>query len=145
MIQSYLVDIPLIIRIHWVKNRSKTERLVVISWETNPWFNYCDPNWELICCSKWHSGTSQVSTPPELAIGTHFHVQHITKTTQYLYMKMEKPLGKYFPSSVFLLLGGTMQIVNTYPCVLKLIGQVWESHKTISINTNHSYHQCSSP
>ena len=25
--------------------------------DTNPWSNFCDPHWELICRNKWHSGT----------------------------------------------------------------------------------------
>ena len=29
-----------------------------------------------------------------------------------------------------------MQAENTYSCILKVTGQVWESHKSISINTN---------
>ena len=44
------------------------------------------------------------------------------------------------PSSVSLISGGTMQPENTYSCILKVTGQVWESQKRISINTNHSYH-----
>ena len=48
------------------------------------------------------------------------------------------------PSSVSLLSGSTEQPENTYYCILKLTGQVWESQKGISINTNHSYHHRSS-
>ena len=43
------------------------------SWDTNPWSNFCDPHWELICPTKWHPGTSAISTPPEIAVGMHFH------------------------------------------------------------------------
>ena len=49
------------------------------------------------------------------------------------------------PSSVSLLSGGTVQPENTYSHILKATGQVWENQKRISINTNHSYHQRSSP
>ena len=49
------------------------------------------------------------------------------------------------PSSVSVLSGGTVQPENTCSCILKVTGHVWESQKRISINTNHSYHQCSSP
>ena len=49
------------------------------------------------------------------------------------------------PSSVSLLSGGTVQPENTYPCILKVTGQVWESQKKDKHHTNHSYHKCSSP
>ena len=49
------------------------------------------------------------------------------------------------PSLVSLLSGGTVQPENTYSSILKVTGQVWESQKRIGINTNHSYHQRSSP
>ena len=49
------------------------------------------------------------------------------------------------PSSISLLSGGIVQPENTYSCILKVTGQVWKSQKRISINTNHSYHQRSSP
>ena len=47
----------------------------------NPWINFCNPHWELICCNKWHLGTSEVSTPPGIIAGTHFHALHSIKTT----------------------------------------------------------------
>ena len=49
------------------------------------------------------------------------------------------------PSSVSLLSDGTVQPENTYFCILKVTGQVWESQKRININANHSYHQHSYP
>ena len=49
------------------------------------------------------------------------------------------------PSSVYLLSSNTVQSQNTYFCILKVTGQVWESQKRININTNHSYNRCSSP
>ena len=45
------------------------------------WSNICDPHLELICRNKWHPGTSKISTPPEIAVGTNFHAQYGTKTT----------------------------------------------------------------
>ena len=45
------------------------------------------------------------------------------------------------PSLVSLLSGGTVQLENIYSCILKATGQVWESQKSKSINTNYSYHQ----
>ena len=47
--------------------------------------------------------------------------------------------------SVSLLSVGTVQPESTYSCILKVTGQVWEIQKLIRINTNHSYHQHSSP
>ena len=44
------------------------------------------------------------------------------------------------PSMVSLLPGGTVQPENNYPHISKVVGQIWESQKRISINTNHSYH-----
>ena len=67
--------------IHWVKNWSKTERYAVISWDTHPSSNFYDPHWELFYCDKWNPRTSEISTPTEIVVGTHFHGQHGTKTT----------------------------------------------------------------
>ena len=44
------------------------------------------------------------------------------------------------PSSVSLLSGGTVQPENTYSCILKVTGQVWESQLRININTTQNYH-----
>ena len=32
-----------------------------------------------------------------------------------------------------------MQPENIYSCILKVIGQVWESQKRITISTHHNY------
>ena len=40
------------------------------------------------------------------------------------------------PSSISLLSGGTVQPENTHSCILRVIGQVWESQKRISIITS---------
>ena len=67
------------------------------SWDTNHWSNFCDPQGELICCNKWQSGTSEISTPPEIAIGMHFHARTwALKLCWYFYLLMEKPLRRYF-------------------------------------------------
>ena len=65
--------------IHWVKNTFKTKRYALSLWDTNPWSIFCDPYWELICRNKWHPRTSEISTPLEMAVGTHFHVRYGTK------------------------------------------------------------------
>ena len=49
------------------------------------------------------------------------------------------------PILVSLLSGDTVQPENTYSRIAKVTGQVGENQKRISINTNHSYDQCSSP
>ena len=131
--------------IHWVKNRLKTERLTVSSWDTNPWSNFCDSHWKLICCNKWDAKTSEISTPPERAVGSHFHAQHSTKTILVFLLADGEASWSLLPSSVSLLSGGTVQPENTYSSILKVTGQIWESQKRISINTNHNYHQRSSP
>ena len=71
--------------------------------------------------------------------------EHGTKTTLLLSTSDGKTSWSPLPSLVFLLLGSTMQPENTYSCILKVTGQVWESQKRISISTNHSYYQRSSP
>ena len=113
--------------IHWVINRSKTERLVVSSWETNPWSNFCDLHGELICHNKWHPRKSKISTPLEIAVGTHFHVWHDTNTI-LVFLSIDGE-GSWFllQSLVSLLSGGTVQPENTYFCILKVTGQVWDS------------------
>ena len=93
---------------------------------------------------KWHPGTSEISIPPEITVGTHFHEQHGTKTTLVFLPSDGEASRSLFPSSVSLLSGPRMQSKNTYFFILKVIGLVWESQKRININTNHSYHQRSS-
>ena len=63
------------------------------------------------------------------------------KLPWYFYLLM-KPLGHYI--QVWSLYH-TVQWENTYSSTLKVTGQVWEAKKRISINTNHSYYQRSSP
>ena len=115
------------------------------SWDTNPWSNFCDPHWELICCNKWHPGTSEISTHPKIAVGTHFHMWHGTKTILVFLHADGEASWLLLPSSDSLLSGSTVQPESTYLCILKVTGQVWENKKRISINTNHSYHQRSFP
>ena len=106
--------------------------------------NFCDPHWELICHKRWLSATSEICTPSEIAVGTHFMRHMALKLPWCFYLLMEKLHGHYFPTSVSLLPGGTVQLENTYSFILEVTGQVWESQKWISINTNHCYHQHSS-
>ena len=61
--------------------RWKSERYVISECNTYPWNNFCDPHWEHICCKKWHPGIKEISTTPEIAVGTHIHARHDTKTT----------------------------------------------------------------
>ena len=80
-----------------------------------------------------------------IAEGTHFHAQHSTKTTLVYLPDDGETSWLLLSSLVSLLSGSTVQPENTYSCFLKVTGQVWESCKRISINTNHNYHQHSSP
>ena len=73
------------------------------------------------------------------------HVWHGTKTVPVFLPAYGEPSWSLLPSSVSLLSGSNMQPKNTYSCILKVTGPVWESQKRISIKTNHSYHQHSSP
>ena len=68
-----------------------------------------------------------------------------TKSTPVFLPADEKASWLVLPSSVSLPSDGTVQPETTYSCILKVNGHVWESQKRISMNTNHSYHQHSSP
>ena len=97
----------------WVKNGAKTER----KWDNNPWSIFCDPHWELIWCNKWHPGTSEKSTPPEIAVGTDFHGGHETKTT--LFFLPANGVTSWLPPLhlVSLTSDSTVQPQNTYTCI----------------------------
>ena len=88
-----------------------------------------DLHWDLICRNKWHPGTLEIFTPPEMAVGTHFHAQHDTKTILVFLPADGEACWSILPSSISLLLGRTEQPENTYSCILKVKGQVWESEK----------------
>ena len=47
---------------NWVKNRLKTEKYAVSSWDTNPWSNFCGPHWKLISHDKWHARAQRALT-----------------------------------------------------------------------------------
>ena len=93
------------------------------------------PHWEFIFLNKWHPGTSEISTPLDVAVGTHFHARHGTKTILVFLSADGECSWSLLPSLVSSLLGGTEQPETTYSCILKVIGQVWENQKRISINT----------
>ena len=69
-----------IARINWViqvcLTQSRNVRRVWFKamslWDTYSCINFCDPHWELICHNKWHPRTLDISTPLEIAVGTHF-------------------------------------------------------------------------
>ena len=71
--------------------------------------------------------------------------EHDIKTTPVFLPADGEASWSLLPNSVSLLSGDSVQPENTYPRILKVTGQVSESQKRISINTNHSYHQRSSP
>ena len=56
---------------------------------------FCDPQWQTICCKKWHPDTLGISKPPEIAVETQFHVQHSIKTT-LVFLPTDNPLGCCF-------------------------------------------------
>ena len=71
--------------------------------------------------------------------------EHGSKTTVVFLPADEEASWLLLPSLISWLSGGIVQPENTYFCILKVTGQVWESQKRISINTNHGYNQHSSP
>ena len=84
---------------------------------------------------------SEMSATSKIAVGTHFHVRHEIKTTLIFLLANGEASWSLLLSLVLLLPGSTVPSENTYSCILKLEGQVWESQKRISMNTSHSYHQ----
>ena len=68
--------------------------------------------------------TNDTQGPPERAVGTHFHVQHDTKTIPVFLPADRKASWSLLPSYAFLLSGGTVQPKNSYFCILKVTGQV---------------------
>ena len=101
------------------------------SWGTNPWSDFCNPQWELIGHNKSHLGTSETSKNSRR--DTVLCVNMALKLPQYFCLLVEKPL---FPSLISILSRGTVQPENTYSCIVKVTRQVWESQKRVSIN-NH--------
>ena len=67
---------------------------------------------------------SEISTPPEKAVGTHFHAQHGTKITLVFLPAEGEAFWLLFPGSVSLLSSGTVHPENTYSCILKMVDLV---------------------
>ena len=65
-----------------------------------------------------------MSTPPEIAVGTHFHAGHGTKTILVFLPADGEGSWLLLPYLGSLLSGGTVQPENTYSCILKGAGQV---------------------
>ena len=59
--------------------------------------------------------------------------EHGTKTTLVFLPADGETFWSLLPSSVSLLSDSTVQPENTYSCILKVTGQVWESKKRTSI------------
>ena len=115
------------------------------SWDTNPWSDFCDPHWQVICRKWWHPRTSEISTPPEMARETHLHARHGTAAILVFLPAEGEASWSLLPSSVSLLSDRTVQPKSTYFCILKVTGQVWKNQKRISISTNHSLQHPPSP
>ena len=105
------------------------------SWDTNPWSNFCDPHWELICHNKWHPGTSEISTKPEIAVGMHFHVQTWHENYPSIFTCWWRNLLVATSKFGLLTIRQPSAPENTYSHILKVTGQVWEGQKRASINT----------
>ena len=67
-----------------------------------------------------------------------------TKTTPLVLTADGEASWSLLPCSVSLITDSTVQPENTYSSILRETGQVWETQKWISINTNQSYHHRSS-
>ena len=72
--------------------------------------------------------TQEISTPPEIAEGTHSHAQHDNKTTLVFSPVDEEASWLLLPSLVSLLPQSTVQPENTYSCIFKVTSPVSESH-----------------
>ena len=70
-----------------------------------------------------------MSTSLEIAVDTHFHAQHDTKTTPVFLPVDGEASWLLLPHSVSLISGGTVQPQNTYSCILKVARQVLEKPK----------------
>ena len=107
---------------------------------------FCDPHWELICCSKWYPGTSEISTPPEIAVGTHFHAQTWHKNYPNIFNYCWRSL--LVANSKFGLLtirqySATRKHLFPYPQGDR--SGLRKPKKDKHQHTNHSYHQHLSP
>ena len=61
-----------------------------------------------------HTGTLEISTPPEIAVGTNFHAWHGTKTTLVFSHTDVEASWSQLPRLVSLLSCGTVQPESTY-------------------------------
>ena len=86
-----------------------------------------------------------ISTPSEISVGAPSHVCHCTKTTLVFLSVDGEASWLLLLNLGSLLLGGTVQLESTCACILKVTGQVQESQKTISNDTNPSFHQRPNP
>ena len=71
-------------------------------WDTSPWSNFYDPRWELICRNKWHPEIFEITTLLEIAVGTHFHAWHGTRTFSVFLPANGEASWSLLPSSVSL-------------------------------------------
>ena len=79
---------------------------------------------DLVCHNESQPETSEISTPSEIAVGTHFDAQYGTKTTLVFLSDDGETSWSLLPSLVSLLSCSTVQPENTYSSILKVTGQV---------------------
>ena len=113
------------------------------SWDTNPWSNFWDPPWELICRIIIH--TTGNSCRDALRC-----TNMALKVPWYFYLLMEKPLSCYF--QIWSLYYQAAQCTQKTPILLSWRWQIRsekakkkKKKERITINTNHSYHEYSFP
>ena len=98
----------------WSELHTFDNTVIFLSSETNPWINFSDPHWELICCKKWHPETSWISISLEIAVEVHFHVGHGTKTISVFLPVDGKTSWLLLSSLLSLISGCTVQPENTH-------------------------------
>ena len=66
------------------------------SWDTNPWSNFCDPYWELMCHNKYTRDLRNIHTTGNSCVDALSCVNVTLKLLWYFDLLMEKSLGCYF-------------------------------------------------
>ena len=101
-------------------------------------------NWEFICRNKWHLRASEISTPLEIAVETHFHVCNATKTTP-VFLPVNGEASWSLPTSLLTIRwhSATRKRLLLYPQGDR--SGLKKPEKDITTNINPSYHQPPSP
>ena len=96
--------------IHWVKYGLKQKSKL--------WVHETPILYVIFVTLTENSGTSKISTPPEIILRTHFHTQHGTKTIPVFLPADEEASWLLLPSLVSLLSCDKVLPENTCSCIL---------------------------